>query len=270
VSGNQQPEATSAAPPQPYVDTRIGLWWRVGIIVLALGGLGSGGAAVFITHLEAGPVALLGVGLVLILVGVGGRLPNRLKFGDNEAAWDAVEQFATRIAEDASPDSRPEVLDALTDLAQAAPRAAAPALNALAYIELVYSMLSSVLSELNVKYAETAALPDRQPPYRIMPLDATTGDLVVETPSGARLGIDISTAPMFLSPGAVTRANHALRAGSVAGFLFLMRGRVQQSILRAISDLRGPSATVVVESPADREDLASALASIFLDLGLMA
>jgi hypothetical protein len=64
----------------------INIWWRGCLGALGLAGLGCGGVAVFTTQLEAGPVALLAVGLVLLLIGVGGRLPNRLKVGETEAA----------------------------------------------------------------------------------------------------------------------------------------------------------------------------------------
>jgi len=90
------------------------------MVTLGLVGLGSGGVAVFVTHLEAGPVALLAVGLVLLLVAAGGRLPSRLKVGDSEATWDAVEEFVERVAEGVSPDQRPELVDALNDLRRAA------------------------------------------------------------------------------------------------------------------------------------------------------
>src|SRR6266566_2872095 len=93
--------------------------------VLGIAALGAGGAAVFITHLEAGPVALLVVGLILLLVGMSGRMPTRLKVGENEAAWEiereAVQVFVERVAEDVSVENKPELLDALGDLAEGAP-----------------------------------------------------------------------------------------------------------------------------------------------------
>ena len=104
-------------------------------------GLGAGGAAVFITHVEAGPVALLIVGLVFLLIGMGGRMPNRIKAGDYEAAWEAVQEFAVRVADEIPIEARPELLDAVGDLAEAAPSAAARALSAWLYEEQIMSML---------------------------------------------------------------------------------------------------------------------------------
>jgi tetratricopeptide (TPR) repeat protein len=62
-------------------------WWRAVAVALGAAGLGAGGVAVFVTKLEAGPVALLAVGFLFLIVGMSGRLPNRLKIGENEAEW---------------------------------------------------------------------------------------------------------------------------------------------------------------------------------------
>ena len=87
----------------------------------------------FVTHLEAGPVALLAVGLYLhLIVGLAGTLPTRLKVGDNEAAWEierqAVETFVERVADATPVANQREFLGALSDLAEDAPRIAGPAL----------------------------------------------------------------------------------------------------------------------------------------------
>jgi hypothetical protein len=60
---------------------------RWAALVLGLAGLVAGGTAVFSTRLEAGPVALLAVGLILALMGLAGVMPTRLKVGDNEAEF---------------------------------------------------------------------------------------------------------------------------------------------------------------------------------------
>ena len=70
---------------------------RITAFTFGIAGLGAGAVAVFVTHLEAGPVALLAVGLIFMIFGLAGTLPTRLKVGDNEAAWElerqAVETF---------------------------------------------------------------------------------------------------------------------------------------------------------------------------------
>ena len=70
-------------------------------VALGVAGLGAGGVAVFVTKLEAGPVALLAVGFLFIVVGMSGRLPNRLKIGESEAAWPDIEKSRERIRQEA-------------------------------------------------------------------------------------------------------------------------------------------------------------------------
>ena len=122
-------------------------------MALGLVGLGFGGVAVFVTQLEAGPVALLAVGLVLLLVGVGGRLPSRLKVGENEAAWEAVEGFVSRVADEVPIEQAPQLVEALNRLAAAAPSVAAAGLGVvterMTYERMVRDMLSEAVREVN-------------------------------------------------------------------------------------------------------------------------
>lgn len=122
-------------------------------MALGLVGLGSGGLAVFVTRLEAGPVALLAVGLVLLLIGVGGRLPNRLKVGENEAAWEAVEGFISRVADEVPIEQTPQLVEALNRLAAAAPSVAAAGLGAvterMTYERMIRDMLSEAVRDVN-------------------------------------------------------------------------------------------------------------------------
>ena len=149
------PDDPSPEPRQPRQPSppSVGWWWRFLMVTLGLVGLGSGGVAVFVTQLEAGPVALLAVGLVLLLVAAGGRLPSRLKVGDSEATWDAVEEFVERVAEGVSPDQRPELVEALNDLRRAAPAAAAAGLGTVtggvAYERLVMDLVLQTITEIN-------------------------------------------------------------------------------------------------------------------------
>jgi len=146
----------SSSDPRPTVRPmalQINAWWRGLVSAIGLAALGAGGLAVFVTHLEAGPVALLVVGLILLLVGAGGRLPNRLKVGDNEAAWEAVEDFVSRVAGDVPSEQTPELIHALTELAEVAPAAAAAGLGAItgriAYRDMVIDMLTEALQGVN-------------------------------------------------------------------------------------------------------------------------
>jgi hypothetical protein len=86
-----------------------------------IAGLGAGGVAVFITHVEAGPVALLAVGLIFMIVALGGRLPTRLKIGENGAEWQEAAGEVIETALDAAPPSaRAELAVQLRELAEVA------------------------------------------------------------------------------------------------------------------------------------------------------
>lgn len=158
------------------------------------------------------------------------------------------------------------MLDALADLAQVAPRAAAPALDAMAYLNLVYSMMSSILSDRNFTYSGTRVPPADAAGYRIAipappPGESAIGDLVLTTPTGARIGVDIAASPV-MAPGAVTRAVSVLQRGDAVGYLFIARGRVPSSIERTASVLPGPAAIVGVQGAEDRERLADAVSRL--------
>lgn len=180
---------------------------------LGLAGLGAGGVAVFITQLEAGPVALLVAGLVLLLVGIGGRLPSRLRVGDNEAAWDAVETFVERLAEDTAPGGRSDFLDALDDLAEAAPQLAGSAISAIAYENLIFEMLSAVVTRFNQRDEGTLGTSSFtvqrdqhvtiiSEPNMSAGLDA---DALISAPSGTKVAVEISGSSKSITTATVSK-----------------------------------------------------------------
>jgi type II secretory pathway component PulM len=69
--------------------------WVAGFLGVA--GVGSGGAAVFLTHVEAGPVALIAGGVLFLFVALSGVLPTRVKIGDNEAEWQELAESVANI-----------------------------------------------------------------------------------------------------------------------------------------------------------------------------
>ena len=182
-------------------------------MLLGLAGLAAGGIAVFVTRLEAGPVALLLVGLVLLLVGIGGRLPSRLRVGDNEAAWDAVETFVERVAEDATPSRRPDLLEALDDLAGAAPQLVGSAISAIAYENLTFEMLSTVVMRLNQLDEGTIGVPEYmvQRNQRVTTMagaamaTAVEADALISTPSGAKVVVEISGSSRGITTATVSK-----------------------------------------------------------------
>src|ERR1700677_3852737 len=72
-------------------------WARWAAGFLGVAGAGSGGAAVFLTHVEAGPVALIAAGVLFLFLALGGVLPTRLKIGDNEAEFQELVESVAHI-----------------------------------------------------------------------------------------------------------------------------------------------------------------------------
>jgi hypothetical protein len=194
----------------------IGLWWRAALIFLGLAGLGSGGTAVFVTHLEAGPVALLAVGLVLLLVGAGGRLPSRLRVGDNEAAWEAVQEYVAQTVEDAPPGREPSLLGRLSVLAERAPAVAAAALAALAYRGMALDMLARALADLAPTLGESIL--DTSPT-----LDEQGIDAKIITPTGRSVGVQITAVNRDLTPEDTRQAINAHATLRLDAFLIVSR-----------------------------------------------
>jgi hypothetical protein len=138
----------AALPKPPSKPNKIAPWaqWVAGIVGVI--GLAGGGIATFTESVEAGPVAMIAVGALFLIVGLSGALPTRLKIGDNEAEWQAVQEFVEATVEGAPPEDRPEQFDRLRELAKAAPRAAASAIDAVIYEQTVLEMLRQIAHEV--------------------------------------------------------------------------------------------------------------------------
>jgi hypothetical protein len=152
---------------------------------LGLAGLAAGAVAVFITDVEAGPVALLLVGLFLLLVAASGRLPSHVKYKDSEASW-AIEEFVERVVEEASREQVPKVIEALNGLRDTAPAAAAAGLGVIAsgqaYEEFVTEMLRRAVDEINAS-------------------NVMTPTLLYETPEHVNRGRDLGADMIIRRPG---------------------------------------------------------------------
>jgi hypothetical protein len=260
------PPAMVASRP---VGLRIGNWWRAVAITLGLAGLGSGATAVFITHLEAGPVALLAVGLVLLLVGIGGQLPSRLRMGDSEAAWEAVETFAERVAIEAPPAIQPEMMDALTDLAAAAPQAAAPALSSMAYKSEVLRMLEEVAPLIPaslVREGQVLTTVWGDPEIVLW----TRPEAVVETPAGLRIAVEVAGTAKYVKRGTVeqfrswlsVKASATEPAGVASGVLLITREPLDRVTRSEFDHLPGPAVWVNVRGQQDKQRVTSALREV--------
>jgi hypothetical protein len=243
---------------------KISGWNRAALDVLGVAALGAGGAAVFITHLEAGPVALLVVGLILLLVGMSGRMPTRLKVGENEAAWEiereAVQVFVERVAEDVTVENQPELLDALGELAEAAPEAATPGVTAIAYEHRIREELTRAVQELQ------ASLPDDQPIQFMTQLSADQQrvDAVIEAPNGRLIAVESKFSTKSLSPVWLDLMREMVSSSQgLRKMLLITRTPLSDSLqerLKQYPEIRH----VVFGGPHDREALQQALREVML------
>ena len=145
--------------------------------------MGSGGAAVYITHVEAGPVALLAVGGVFLLMALAGVLPTRLKVGDNEAEWAEVGVAVAAVVESATAQDKTQLVTNLGCLAGIAPSAAAPALAAFDYEEFVENLIGEVLEDHpSIRFE----------PYSMDPHDGRR-DSILHGPGGRKVIVEITT-----------------------------------------------------------------------------
>jgi len=80
----------------------IAVWARWLSGFLGLAGLGAGGTAVFLTRVEAGPVALIGAGVLFLFLAFGGVMPTRVRVGEAEAEFQRqVRESVERIEQKA-------------------------------------------------------------------------------------------------------------------------------------------------------------------------
>lgn len=120
----------------------IDTWIRWVCGVLGLAGAVAGTYAIFVTEVEAGPVALILFGALFLLVGLGGTMPSRLKIGDNEAEWQReVGQIVAEVVDEAPVESRSRIEAQVNELAVIAPRAAAAPRMAINYERVVERLL---------------------------------------------------------------------------------------------------------------------------------
>jgi hypothetical protein len=237
---------------------------RVTAFALGAASLGAGAVAVFVTHLEAGPVALLAIGLIFMIVGLAGTLPTRLKVGDNEAAWEierqAVETFVERVAEDVVPVvNQREFLGALDDLAEDAPRFAAPLYSALAYERIVKSMLEDAVRTLDEDVKLPSPALEWQPRGSDVKMDA-----VVSTADGRTLIIELKTSQRTSARNILGQLQvYRDRMPGLSGGLLISRYHVRGSDLLAQEPY---TYYVVVAGREDQNELTRVMRRAFDDL----
>jgi hypothetical protein len=203
------------ASPKNRIDgrtsVRLNRWYRCGVVTLGLASLGAGGVAVFATHLEAGPVALLGIGFLFLLIGMSGQLPTRLKFGDNEAVWEAVQGFVERVTESVPEENRTSIVVALDELAYVAPDVAKPVLEAMEYETDVMKMLR----ELSIESQDPQSPIPRFAPLRLKRQNDPPVDMLLEAAENIYIGVEVKQSLKGLSQASlidmIFRLNSAKR-----------------------------------------------------------
>lgn len=250
-----------SARPKQAASLRLGVWSRAGAIILGVAGLGSGAVAVYVTRLEAGPVGLLAVGFLLLLIGMSGRLPTRLKVGDNEAEWqeerEAFQEFVETVAEDA--DNKPaDLMGALDKLAEAAPEVANPALSAMAYEALVMN----AIAELG--HGSTGQL--NSPEFTLVDLGRRGPvDAIIESRDGSRIAVEIkayrSGMPLRVIHGVFDSLLRLRETrNDIETLLLISRTELKSTTLDMLSNQpEGEVLVVVLKDPKDVESLKSAI-----------
>ncbi len=214
----------------------------------------------FVTHLEAGPVGLLAVGLIFMIIALSGRLPTRLKVGDNEAEWQQVAGEVIETMVEASPPSaRAEVAMQLEESPRSAPKVAAPALSGLAYERLAMSMLYVAVDVLRTDPSLPA------PVLREEPLEVDTrADALISTADGRILLIELKTSQRISSKDVLAADQRArARMPGLCAALLISRYPIHEA-----SALMRESYTyyVIVEGREDQDELTMAIRRAFNDL----
>ena len=242
---------------------QLGTRSRVAAFALGIAGLGAGAVAVFVTHLEAGPVALLAVGLIFMIVGLAGTLPTRLKVGDNEAAWEierqAVETFVERVAEVTPVANQREFLGALGDLAEDAPEVAARGISAFAYEQQLRAELEEVVRDLEHSF------PDGQPVDFVTEVtaDRQMVDAIIQGPTGRLVAVEAKLSVQRLAPSWIDLIHQSFfdksrASDDFAALLLVTRTPLTRALaerLKEYPDIRH----VLFRGPEDRGALKRAL-----------
>ncbi len=235
---------------------------RVTAYALGVAGLGAGGVAVFITHVEAGPVALLAVGLIFMIIALSERLPTRLKIGENEAEWQEFAGDIIETAVEASPPSvKAELAPQLEELAEVAPRAAAPALSGLAY----ESSIAGAVAQSVIK------IPDAQRVSTWVKLEEVGEfDFVIEATDNRFVLVEVKASPRLsmAQVGAIMEKAHFYSEAypdRKAALLLVSKYPLPAGV-RAMFMPRPHAACVVVRGREDEETLTATISGLLSSL----
>lgn len=242
---------------------RIDAWarWVAGIIGVT--GFVAGGTATFTRDVEAGPVALIAVGALFLIVSLAGFLPTRLKVGDNEAEWlESAGEALADVTDLVPTESRAQAASVLETLARTQPEAAAPAIAAFAYEQVIFSMLYDAVQEFARRTGRPQLTIKREPPEgRDRGLD---GLLVDEF--GRQVAIEVKAYSRPLPAAAVEAVVRRFRSWDTPErqLLFISRTPFTSAARELLTrTLEVTVTSLVIEDPSQQEVLNSAIESLF-------
>ena len=263
VVADKEVEVLRSTPALRRPGNKLSTPSRVTAYALGIASLGAGGVAVFTTHVEAGPVALLFVGLIFMIVALSGRLPTRLRIGDNEAEWQEYAGDIIETALDAAPRStKAEIAPQLEELAEVAPRAAAPALSSLAYeSNLAWSVSQAANKIPDVQRVKTWERVEDVGEFDFA-IEAT-GDRVVLIEAKGSPRLSVSQVSEIMAKAHFYREMYPDRK---VGLLLVTRYPLSAGI-RATFMQTPNAACIVVRSREDRDALSAAINCLLSSLG---
>jgi hypothetical protein len=192
------------------------------------------------------------VGLLLLLIGMAGRLPSRIKIGDNEAEWQAVERFVEQVADRTPPEEQGKLLADLTELAKGAPQAASAGLSAIAYEQLVTRMVYDAFVDLPEKPAGTVSAPGPDAGFDLV-LNTDNRTVIFEVKYSS-----YSIGTRTLAIAARTRNDLAEGSARATAFIVVSATPLTQDGIQFLRQLEGVF-VVVVRGPEDRNLLIGAV-----------
>jgi hypothetical protein len=188
---------------------KINPWARCAASAIGLAGVGSGGAAVFITHVEAGPVALIATGVLFLFVALGGVMPTRLRVGDNEAEWiSEIEEAAVAVAVSAVIDDKAELAASIGRLGDLAP-SLATSMATLMHMSFCYKYVQQIIEGRNdAKFVQIVC--DRHVYMFIESLNGTRASVEPLANASSATGNEIATRKTLVIPTADPKMNRML------------------------------------------------------------
>jgi hypothetical protein len=206
----------------------------------------------------------LAVGLIFMIVALSGRLPTRLKIGENEAEWQDFAGNVIETAVDASPPSvKAELAPQLAELAEVAPRAAVPALSGLAYESSIAQIVAvAALKIPDVEHMQVGVTLE----------DAQEFDLVIQATGNRFILVETKASRRLYTKQAVEiiKKAHSYRQAypdRKTALLLVSRYRVVTDPIRDLFKATPNATYIVFRDKDDEPKLIGAINGLLSDLG---